>query len=289
MNFPVTILQGAFKDVKGVVSSIMDYATYKHSLGIESGNEIQRMKEASDFFNINFRDIESGVRKAKDIHKSIKKSTPFASVRLKMLWDYYENPKKEADIACFCAFCAIKSILGNKEYAKTNKKLVIARMFGLIDSGNRKEQEKVFSASAAQRYINARGGCVGVNQITAAIRTGDLIANKGLSGYEIQELDLIKWAVKYADMPEPDNSTERAMKKYSMRYHIDNVLLELQMNWGLKLYSDHSRGFYLSFTKSLEELAVICIENKSKNKSKFLSQERAKAKESALRKLGLND
>lgn len=90
-------------------------------------------------------------------------------------------------------------------------------------------------------------------------------------------------------MPEQNNSTEKFMKKYSIRYHIDNVLLELQTNWGLKLYSDHSRGFYLSFTKSLEELAVISIESKSKSKSKILSQEKAKAKEAALRKLGFRE
>ena len=287
MNFPITILQGAFKDIKGTIASIMSYTTYKHSLGLKLGNESQRMKEAAHFFSITFGNIERAMQKAKEIHNSVNRGTPFASVRLKMLWDYYNNPKREVDIACFCAFCAIKSILGNKEYIKTNKSLIIARMFGLIDTKSEEVDEKVFSASAGHRYINSRGGSVGVTQITGAIRSGELMAKKRTSGYEIKEADLIKWAVKYADMPEPDNSAEQLMQKYSMRYHIDNVLLELQMNWGLKLYSDHSRGFYLSFTKSLEELAVINIESKSKNKAQILSQEKAKAKESALRKLGL--
>ena len=178
MNFPITILQGAFNDIRGTVDSIMDYATYKHSLGLEFGNESQRMKESSDFFNIKFGNIERAMQKAKEIHNSVKKGTPFASVRLKMLWDYYDNPKKEADIAYFCAFCAIKSILGNKEYIKTNKSLVIARMFGLVDTKNEETQEKVFSASAAHRYICSRGGCVGVTQITGAIRSGELMAEK---------------------------------------------------------------------------------------------------------------
>ena len=276
MNFPITILQGAFKDIREKVDSIMSYVTYKHSLGLEFGNESQRMKEAANFFSITFGNIERAMQKAKEIHDSVKKGTPFASVRLKMLWDYYNNPKKEADIACFCAFCAIKSMLGDKGYVKTNKSLVIARMFGLVNIKSEEPQKKMFSASAAHRFINSLGG-----------RSGELMAEKSASGYEIKEADLIKWAVKYADMPEPDNSAEQLMQKYSMRYHIDNVLLELQTNWGLKLYSDHSRGFYLSFTKSLEELAIICIEDKAKSKSKILSQERAKAKESALRKLGL--
>lgn len=49
MNFPITILQGAFKDIREKVDSIMSYATYKHSLGLEFGGESQRMKEAAKF------------------------------------------------------------------------------------------------------------------------------------------------------------------------------------------------------------------------------------------------
>ncbi len=137
------------------------------------------------------------------------------------------------------------------------------------------------------RYLIEKGAHISQTRISDAIKSGKLMAEKSASGYEIKEADLKKWAVKYANMPEPDNSAKQLMQKYSIRYHIDTVLLELQTNWGLKLYSDHSRGFYMSFTKSLEELAVISIEDKAKSKSKILSQERAKAKESALRKLGL--
>lgn len=45
MNFPITILQGAFKDISETISNILRYGTYKHSLGLEFGNESQRMKE----------------------------------------------------------------------------------------------------------------------------------------------------------------------------------------------------------------------------------------------------
>ena len=123
MNFPITILQGAFKDIREKVDSIMSYATYKHSLGLEFGNESQRMKEAAKFFSITFGNIERTMQKAKEIHDSVKKGTPFASVRLRMLWDYYDNPKKETDIAYFCAFCAIKSILGVKGISRRIKAL----------------------------------------------------------------------------------------------------------------------------------------------------------------------
>lgn len=74
MNFPITILQGAFKDITGTVDNIMGYATYKHSLGLAFGNESQRMKESAHFFNINFRNIEKAMQKAKEIHNSVKKA-----------------------------------------------------------------------------------------------------------------------------------------------------------------------------------------------------------------------
>ena len=104
MNFPITILQGAFKDISETISNILRYGTYKHSLGLEFGNESQRMKEAADFFCINFGNLESAIIDGKKIHNSVKKGTPFASVRLKMLWDYHDNPKKEADIFYLCHF-----------------------------------------------------------------------------------------------------------------------------------------------------------------------------------------
>ncbi len=112
-----------------------------------------------------------------------------------MLCSYYNTPKTEAEIACFCAFCAIKSILGNKAYTKTNKSLISARMFGMAGSA-------------------------------------------------------------LANTQEQDYSTEQLMKKYSKRYHMDNILLELQTNYGLKLYSSHSRGFYLSFSKTIDDLPL---------------------------------
>lgn len=94
-----------------------------------------------------------------------------------MLWDYHGSQKKEADIAYFCAFCAIKSALG-EEYVKTNKSPIIARMFGVADIKTKEMQESLFSASAAHRYINSRGGCISAKQVTRAICSGELKAKK---------------------------------------------------------------------------------------------------------------
>ena len=225
MNFPISFLEEAFEDIKNTINNIMHYAIYKHSRSLKIGTEKEKMKDASLFFSTTLGNTEDAILGAKKSISTKNLKTPNVSINMTILWDFYEADKNEFDIACFCAFCAIKSIIGNKEYAKTNKSLITARMFG-------------FSTLEVSGFI-------------------------------------------------PETFISKLKDKYCNRYHIDKVLLTLQTDWGLKLYSDHSRGFYLSFSKSLEDLAIICIEKKTKSKAKLLTEEKAKAKEAALKKLGL--
>lgn len=49
MNFPITVLKGAFKDIRGTIEKIMYYAIYKHSLMYDFGDEAKNMKASADF------------------------------------------------------------------------------------------------------------------------------------------------------------------------------------------------------------------------------------------------
>jgi hypothetical protein len=181
-NFPISILEGAFDDIKKVCDNIMDYAIYKHSLKLQ-GSDKKKMKDAASFFNLTLGNVEKSLTNGENLY-STRPTQIMASVNTDIVFDYYKEFKTEFEIACFCAYCSIKSIVGKQTYCKTNKDFIIYRMFGLSD--NDKERKS----------------------------------------------------------------------KYSNRYHIDKILFELQENWGLNLYSHHIRGFYLSFTKELSELAV---------------------------------
>ena len=44
MNFPIIVLKGAFKDIRGTFEKIMYYAIYKHSLMYDFGDEAKNMK-----------------------------------------------------------------------------------------------------------------------------------------------------------------------------------------------------------------------------------------------------
>ena len=67
--------------------------------------------------------------------------------------------------------------------------------------------------------------------------------------------------------------------KYSKRYHIDKILTDLEIGWGLKRYADHVRGMYISYEYSLQALAKLCEENKRSVQEDRLKQAKRKAKE----------
>lgn len=62
------------------------------------------------------------------------------------------------------------------------------------------------------------------------------------------------------------------LKKYSNRYQLDKIKTELQLNWGLKYYAVKTRGFYVSFTMPLNELAVIAERKNRSYKLKLLKE-----------------
>lgn len=62
-------------------------------------------------------------------------------------------------MACLLGLCAIKSIIGNKKYAKTNKAFILERMFG--DQGidhDTYEAMDIFNVRNAVAYVNWNGG-----------------------------------------------------------------------------------------------------------------------------------
>jgi len=111
LNFPIPLLETAFEDIKGSIDEIMNFATYRHSKTLEFGTEKERMQNAAKFFNIKFGNIDFALSSGKQLMTKYGVGYPNASINIEMSWDFYKNKKSEFEIACFCAFCAIKSIL----------------------------------------------------------------------------------------------------------------------------------------------------------------------------------
>jgi len=312
INFPMSLLHGVFDDKQQTLSDILRYSVYQYSKKYE-GSETNRMKNAIDYFNVAFYTdgqkntsdaLNNAIKDAKRVENSITKKVSHVSLNLDIFWDFYKYEKSEFEIACFCAFCAIKSILGNKDYVKTNKQLVISRMFGKSGKKNTtvSTAPKIYSDilkgyGEASKYLKERYGNIAPSHTTISneVKRGKLKSveccddTRNISFFSIDRSDLDVWFSKWANTAYPKQEIKPQSvsleEKYSKRYHIDMVLSELQEKWGLKLYSDHSRGFYLSFKKELVDLAMINELAKRKTKDKERAEKNRKAKEEALKRL----
>ncbi len=75
------------------------------------------------------------------------------------------------------------------------------------------------------------------------------------------------------------------IKKYTSEYQFTKMIQELEINWNLKYYSRHMRGFCFSFTLDLSQLIVIAERNKESNKKKIFQENKSKIIKETLNKL----
>lgn len=304
INFPISFFTDDLADIKNTLSKAMNYAVFKHSLGLDLGTDEEKIKSAASFFAISFGNINSIEPSYNGICEKYNVKAPNISLRLPIMWEYYKYEKNEFQIACFRAFCAVKSILGDSEYCKTNKSMILARMFGRSKPNTKKDlfgldqnsdPEYFTSITKATDYLEMEGYIIPYKTfISESIQSENLKAVKLPNGYKIDRTELMRY-IKRANLEKKifngsdsmGNKLTNSMleRKYANRYHIDKVLEELQLSWGLKLYSDHIRGMYVSFTKSLDDLAVINELSKKSNKRNNLKEQKRQAKEFALKRL----
>ena len=133
-NFPVKLLEGIFKDKQEFFSDILNYSMYSHSLKLDGEEYIYtsayyKFIASAKWYNITGT-TEADFKRGKKLFDSIPANYPKAGLNISIFWDYYKNEKSDFDIACLAAFLAIKSILGDKPYCKTDNSFLWGRMNG---------------------------------------------------------------------------------------------------------------------------------------------------------------
>ena len=73
------------------------------------------------------------------------------------------------------------------------------------------------------------------------------------------------------------------LAKYGLRYHIDKVIQELELNWHVSTYSHYMRGIYVGIGISKDILALAGESKKQKIKIAHLKKEKKEAREKALK------
>lgn len=210
-TFPIALLQGAFTDMGAVCNKAVNYAVY-----VRCEDYQETPAEAFNFFGIS-GDPENSHKDGEILHDSLDRP-PLVSVHKDIVFDFYKNPKTDFERLVFCAFCAVRSIIGKGQFAKSNNQLLIARMFGFR---NFKELE------ATKHQPLHYQSCFSTPQ--------------------------------------------------KVRYHLNEKIIarELCLHWGLKYYSNRTRGFYVSFIMSFEELV---IEGERRRKSTLIGQKKQQEK-----------
>lgn len=122
-TFPIELLRGAFTNMGRVCSDAIDYAVY-----LRCKEHRKPPDEALEYFNIK-GNANTIFNRGKELYDSFDRP-PLVSVGKDVIWEFYKNPKTDFEIAVFCAFCGLRSIIGIKPFVKTNNGLLMARMFG---------------------------------------------------------------------------------------------------------------------------------------------------------------
>jgi hypothetical protein len=90
-------------------------------------------------------------------------------------------------------------------------------------------------------------------------------------------------SVKHLPVKMPTNINSLFLK-YSNRYHIDKVLMQLELNWNVITYSNKIRGMYIAMSNktSIEQLALLAETRKHKNR---IAEHKKKKKEATAKAL----
>ena len=76
--------------------------------------------------------------------------------------------------------------------------------------------------------------------------------------------------------------------KYSTEYQTVKIKTELRNNWGLTTYSRHTRGFYVSFSLTLDQLVFEAEKRRKSTRDKQYKEAEKEAIKKALEKLNNN-
>jgi hypothetical protein len=134
LNFPIQILGGFMTNSKDTLNNILHYAVYVGTLKLEFGTELEKFKSSAEFFGVSLANPKVSLSNGKMLYESLPTNSPKVGLSVSIFWAYYLDNIADFEKACFIAFLAIKSIIGNKEYCKTVNNFVLARMDGKSNS-----------------------------------------------------------------------------------------------------------------------------------------------------------
>jgi len=166
------------------------------------------IQEAARFLRITLGNIKAIEREYSKLFLGAK--PVFFMIDINLLFEYRDEPKSFNEIQQFCFYVGTRSIMGVKEYVRTNKTLITARAFGY------------------KSYTELKA-----------------TTSKVKSHWEIES-------------------------KFSKRYHVDNVLIDLRLYWNVLIYSKKGmRGIYVTIGDKTKLIDLIMYAMKAEKRKEI--------------------
>lgn len=150
-NYPICLHKGLFFSPFDALDNMFDFAIVAYAESL-NGTRKERLKYAEKKFEVTFGNYEKVYQNGL-ILQNYTHPMPFVGINKEIWFDYYKNidDKTEYQIALLAAHQAIKSILGQKTTTKTNKQMILARMFGFASPKEIKKPSELMQ-KYSQRY-----------------------------------------------------------------------------------------------------------------------------------------
>ena len=138
-NFPIMMMQGVlegWKDKDEFLRDLLYYHIQSHAEKLEDLNEYEETSEqlfrrSAEYWNVTMEgSISSRLQRAVSLIEDFGGAKVFVGISTDVFWNFYNENKTDFEWECLAAFLALKSILGNKTFCKSNNGLLYARMSG---------------------------------------------------------------------------------------------------------------------------------------------------------------
>jgi hypothetical protein len=133
INIPIQLLSGFMDNTRMSIMDIYYYSIYAHFIKMDRGSVNEKYKATCEWFNFLELDRDENLKRGKVLYERYQ-NAPMTGIARNLYSEFNKFEKSDFEKACFLAFQALKSIVGDKAFQKADNKLLWARMDGKVKS-----------------------------------------------------------------------------------------------------------------------------------------------------------
>jgi len=118
-NFPIQLLNGFLTDKSECLDNILCYATYVRSQKLIYNTARAQFNAAINYMGWKSANPDCDRKKGKELFESLPEKSPMVGISHTVFWQYYSESRTKWQDVELLGYLALKSIVGQKEYAKT--------------------------------------------------------------------------------------------------------------------------------------------------------------------------